>query len=210
MKRRARERMCATATLAHGVWSLVVAGQPSPQWLTWPSAWKELPLWPLSVIVCACRNCEKAASVGRIGVAAGGRAGGGEVVEAGGLLHLRARGTSMRFSPAQWRRSGVAVEVAGMVCSASTSRVDTVTGNRAMPPSCVVTGDEGHVVAPHTPGDDTGPDRLLAPAHREDLERRGEADAEPPPGLARHALEELARVEVLPAQALDVGAVCLD
>ena len=51
---------------------------------------------------------------------------------------------------------------------------------------------------------------LLAPAHREDLERRGERrrpSAGRPAG--RHALQELARVEVLPAQSVDVAPVRL-
>ena len=50
---------------------------------------------------------------------------------------------------------------------------------------------------------------LLAPAHREHLERCCERDAESLPGLARHPLQELAGVEVLPAQALDVRRVRL-
>src|SRR3954467_10600573 len=50
---------------------------------------------------------------------------------------------------------------------------------------------------------------LLAPAHREHLELRRERDAHPLTRLTAEALEELAGVEVLPAEAVDVGTVRL-
>ncbi len=50
---------------------------------------------------------------------------------------------------------------------------------------------------------------LVAPPHREDLERRREGHAEALAGLSRESLEELAGVPVLPAEALDVRRVCL-
>src|SRR4051812_10352393 len=49
----------------------------------------------------------------------------------------------------------------------------------------------------------------LTPAHRAHLEPDGVGDAEPLTGGAGHALEELGRVEVLPAETLDVRRVRL-